>query len=101
MKVTLNITPDLSDDEVEFHIRQLSPQLDKLIKQLQNIDFKLIGSLEDRKYTLDFQKIITIYASDKKVYVSTENKQEYRINETLTHPASKLPMHFLRISNSE
>jgi len=101
MKVTLNIDPNLPDDQASFQLRKMTPQLEAIIKQLQNLDFRLIGSLDEKKYRLDFAEITTIYAADKKVFAATDDQQEYSLSETLTVLSEKLPHNFLRISHSE
>ncbi|MDR2977694.1 MAG: LytTR family transcriptional regulator [Streptococcaceae bacterium] len=101
MKVTVIFNPNLPEDEVEFQVREMTPQLDSLIKQMKHLDFKLIGSRLDKKYTLNFSKINRIYASDKKVYAVTDDQLEFVIPKSLTNIEEKLPTNFLRISNSE
>ncbi len=101
MKITINIDKTLSEDLGDFTLRNLTPELSKIITQLQNFDFKLIATKNEQKIILDFAKITTIYAANKHVYVLLDDKQEFILPQTLTELSSRLSTDFLRISNSE
>ena len=101
MKITIDIDPGLPEDRGDFHLRELTPEVSRLLAQLQNLDFKLIASKNDKKFQLDLSKITRILASDKKVYALMDDKQDFVLSETLISLESKLPADFLRISHSE
>lgn len=101
MKVTINIDKNRSEDLGNFELRELSPELSHLIRQLQNLDFKLLANKNGQKHQLDLTKITTIYAANKKVYVSMDDKAEFLLTQTLASLEEKLSANFLRISHSE
>lgn len=101
MKITINIDKTLKEDTGAFELKEMRPEISKVITHLQNIDFKLLGIKDEKKYQLDFDKIVSIYASNKKVYTSMDDKSEFRISYNLTVVLEKLGVNFLRISNSE
>jgi DNA-binding LytR/AlgR family response regulator len=101
MKITININDQLMEDLASFELREMTPQIQQCVSQLQNLDFKLIAHLNERKYRLDLSDIVRIYAAQKRVYVEGKNKQEFVLNQSLSSLDGKLPPQFLRISNSE
>ena len=101
MKITIQVDEHLSEDVGDFRVRQLTPELSKLLAQLQNLDFKLIATKDEKKYQLDLAKITTIYADNKKVYASLDDRTEFALTQSLSALTEKLPSNFLRISNSE
>ena len=101
MKITINIDKKLKEDTGLFELREMRPELLKIIEQLQGVNFRLIGFKNEEKHLLEFDDITTIYANSKKVYVLLNNKKEFKISQTLTLLSEKLPSNFLRISNSE
>lgn len=100
MKITINIDKN-AEETGDFTLHELTDDLQKIISQLQNQNFKLIASKNEQKYQLDFDKITSIYAQNKKVYLHMDDQQEFTVAYSLSALTEKLPPHFLRISASE
>lgn len=101
MEIRININKELPEDTVEFSIKEMTPELSKIICNLQNLSFKLIASKDEKKYQLKFDEVVTIYSENKKIVVLTESKQVYFLKGTLKDIRKKLPADFLQISSSE
>lgn len=101
MLITINIDKSCPEETGLFTVHEVTPVFNTIISELQNMSFKLIASKDGRKYQIDLHKIKTIYASNKKVYIFLENKQEFLVNQSLSSLEEYLSKKFLRISNSE
>ena len=101
MKITINIDKNLPENLGNFELREMSPEISHLIGQLQNMNFMLIATKDEKKYQLDLAKITTIYAASKKVYVIMDDKEEFAVKFTLADLSERLSTNFLRISNAE
>ncbi|PQC14576.1 LytTR family transcriptional regulator, partial [Enterococcus faecalis] len=83
MEIHININKDLSEDTVNFSIKEMTPELSQIINNLQNLNFKIVANRSGKNYQLDFNDIVTIYSENKKIIVFTEDKQQYFLNGSL------------------
>lgn len=101
MEVKINIEPNLSEDYLEFHVREMTDEMSKLVSTIQNTNSRFIASKGEMKYTIDFGRVQTVYSENKKITIMTDDKQTYFINGSIKELSSSLPFVFLRISGSE
>ncbi|EQC56937.1 hypothetical protein LLT6_01530 [Lactococcus cremoris subsp. cremoris TIFN6] len=66
MEIHININKDLSEDTVNFSIKEMTPELSQIINNLQNLNFKIVANRSGKNYQLDFNDIVTIYSENKK-----------------------------------
>ena len=103
IKVYTEISNEYEDIEVIINTNQLTPDVQKLIELVQNIDTsleKIIASKDNDIFILDTKDIICFFSEDKRNYCRT-NKGICKIKETLYKLEERLsPENFIRISNS-
>ncbi len=98
----INITINEKENErCDIVINKMTPEIQHIISQLQKIDYKLIGTLDDKKYLLVLDEITSIYAANKKVYCLTEDGREFFLGQTIKTLSENLPNNFIQISNGE
>lgn len=89
------------DEHIDFHIKKITPELQKIANQLQNCDLFIWG-IDDKMITpLRFMDIIRLYTANNKVYSDTLNHKEYVIKYRLYQLDDILSDDFIQISNSE
>lgn len=99
----------LEEEYEEICVEIKSNKIDSQVKYIYNLLTqhnhkveKLIGSIEDTKYFLNLDSIVSIYSQDKKNYAKTKEHKDYLIKEKLYELEELLfSKAFLRISNSE
>ncbi|MGB2575324.1 LytTR family DNA-binding domain-containing protein [Leuconostoc citreum] len=101
MNIQIKIDKNIEEDDMLLTIKEMTPEYSRLISQLQNSSFKLIGMKDNKKYHLEYEDIVEIHSVDKKIYALKENLDNFLLSETLKDLYAKLPNNFLRISNSE
>ncbi|WP_339000931.1 LytTR family DNA-binding domain-containing protein (plasmid) [Lactococcus garvieae] len=101
MEIKLKIDKKLNENYCEIFIREMTPEISEMITSIQNFDYKIIVNKDGSKYSINLDKIITLYSENKKILLKTDNNQIHSMYETIKHLSQKLPYHFLRISNSE
>lgn len=101
MEIKIKIDKNLNENYCEFFIKEMTPEISKMVTSIQNFDFKIIANREGIKYNLELEKIVTLYSENKKILIITDNNQEHFVYGTIKQFSQKLPYYFLRISNSE
>ncbi|MCT4377313.1 LytTR family DNA-binding domain-containing protein [Leuconostoc suionicum] len=101
MNIQIKIDKNIEEENMILTIKEMTPEYSRLISQLQNTSFKLIGIKDNKKYYLEYKEIVKIHSVDKKIYASKETSETFLLSETLKELYAKLPNNFLRISNSE
>lgn len=101
MNIQIKIDKNIEENSLILTIKEVTPEYSRLINQLQNSSFKLIGIKDNKKYQLEHTEIIKIYPVDKKIYALKENSEKFLLSETLKELSTKLPHNFLRISYSK
>ena len=101
MDIQIKIDKSIDEDNIMLTVKKMTPEYSKIIDQIQNISFKLIGLKDNQKYQLMNTQILKIFSVDKKVCAIREDKQAFWLSETLKELTVKLPNNFLRISHSE
>ncbi|MGB2510542.1 LytTR family DNA-binding domain-containing protein [Leuconostoc suionicum] len=101
MNIQIKIDKNIEEDNMILTIKEMTPEYSRLISQLQNTSFKLIGIKDNKKYYLEYKEIVKIHSVDKKIYALKETSETFLLSETLKELYAKLPNNFLRISNSE
>lgn len=103
IKVRTEISNEYEDVEVIINTNQLTPDIQKIIEVVQNIDAsldKIIALKDNDIFILNTKDIICFYSEEKSNYCRT-NKGIFRVKETLYELEEKLPSNdFIRISNS-
>lgn len=79
MEIHININKDLSEDTVNFSIKEMTPELSQIINNLQNLNFKIVANRSGKNYQLDFNDIVVF--CKRKVQKIAEKK--YRTLLTL------------------
>lgn len=98
----INITLDSTKEErCDIVVHTMTPELQKIVSQLQKFNYKLIGSISDTKYPLSLDEIISIYAANRKVYCLIDSGKELFLSQTIKVLAEELPNSFVQISNGE
>ena len=101
MDIKINIDKNLDKNYCEIFIRDMTPEISSMITSIQNFDFKLIAKNGSTKYSINLEKIITIYSENKKILVITDNDREHFLYGTIKNLSQSLPYYFLRVSHSE
>lgn len=103
IKVRTEISNKYEDVEVIINTNLLTPEIQKIIEVIQNIDTslnKIIASNDNDIFILNTKDIICFYSEEKKIYCRT-NKGIFKVKETLYELEDKLLSNdFIRISNS-
>ena len=103
IKVRTEISNKFEDVEVIINTNLLTPEIQKIIEVIQNIDTslnKIIASNDNDIFILNTKDIICFYSEEKKNYCRT-NKGIFKVKETLYELEEKLLSNdFIRISNS-
>lgn len=102
MNIEIKINEKIEEDKITIEVKELTNDISNLISNLKmSINNKLKVFLEEELFLLDIEEIETIYASEKKIYVKTIDK-EYLSKSPLYELENVLPQNdFIRISNSE
>lgn len=101
-KMEINITINENQKErCDITIHKMTPEIQKIVSQLQKFDYKLVGTLKEKKYPLVLDEIISIYASNRKVYGLIEDGREFLLNQPIKTLSEVLPNNFIQISNGE
>lgn len=101
-KMEINIIIDNKREErCDIVIHKMTPEIQQIISRLQKFDYKLIGTNQEKKYLLVLDEIISIYASNRKVYCLLDNGKEFLLGQTIKVLSEELPNSFLQISNGE
>ncbi len=105
MKVEVEINPKLEEDNITIKVKELSDEVKEIVDKINNIDQndKLIVMKNEKVYVLEIRTIVSIYASQGKVFIKTET-EEYQAKRKLYELEDFLQTkfkNFIRISNSE
>ena len=105
MKVEVEINPKLEEDNITIKVKELSDEVKEIVDKINNIDQndKLIVMKNEKVYVLEIRTIVSIYASQGKVFIKTET-EEYQTKRKLYELEDFLQTkfkNFIRISNSE
>lgn len=100
MEINIMIN-EKQEERVDILIHKMTPEIQKIISQLQKFDYKLVGMLQEKRYPIVLDEIISIYASNKKVYCLIENGREFFVGQTIKNLSEDLPNNFVQISNGE
>lgn len=76
MNIQIKIDKNIEEDNMILTIKEMTPEYSRLINQLQNTSFKLIGIKDNKKYQLEYAEIIKIHSVDKKIYALKENSEK-------------------------
>lgn len=104
MKIKIFLDDKFDETIVEIKSKDMNDEVNRIYSILNNINDRvnLIGNINETKYILEIENIISIYSNDKKVYVKTKDNKEYIIKERLYELENLLiNKRFIRISNSE
>lgn len=102
MDVKLKIVRALSPDTVELGVRSRSVQIDRIISFIKGQEVpQIVGTKDDRDHYIPLDTCISFSSSQKKVYVTTMNQENFKVNSRLYELVDKLPKSFVRISNTE
>lgn len=102
MKVEIKIDPTTKEDSAVFTISKLTPNLEKIITDLQNEgqEFILTGSSQGKTYLIDFPTIEIIRSEGKELILYNKKKERFTLSLPLYKLETLLPQHFIRISKS-
>lgn len=104
MKINVVINKDILEDTITIETNEINDDIKELINILgkYNSYNKIIGIQDNKKYVLDFQKIVRFYSNQKKVYLTYFDNTEYIVKYFLYEIEKMLVgTKFIRISNSE
>lgn len=100
MKITINIDPDLNQEEIIINCQNMTQKLEQMIASLRAFDLKLTGSKQGSVYILDLAKILYIDTIDRKVFLYTK-EDVYETPLKLYELEERLQEHdFFRASKS-
>lgn len=99
MKINCHIDDSLDEEHAEIWIRQMTPEINQLIQQLNNDQQVLWCSLNQQIIPVSFEEIYAIQTADRGLEVSTLDKN-YRYNSTITLIKAELSDDFLEASRS-
>lgn len=73
MKVEVEINPKLEEDNITIKVKELSDEVKEIVDKINNIDQndKLIVMKNEKVYVLKIRTIVSIYASQGKVFIKT------------------------------
>lgn len=101
MKVEIQIDNNIKENKIIIQAKEMNDEIADIMKKLSSSKEKIVVYLNEETYFLKEDDIESVFSSDGKVIVKTEN-QEYqsknRIYELEKLLSSK---NFIRISNSE
>jgi DNA-binding LytR/AlgR family response regulator len=102
MKFDVKIDEKCAETSVTIVAREMGDEVNELLNRLSSQQPHLItGVLDDNVIVVEADKIIRVYAENKKVYISTDDG-EYYSKLRLYQFEERLPANeFVRISNSE
>lgn len=99
MKSKFEIDPTLSEEWVEFHVREMTPKLQQVI-QILSTDKQLWGYDEKVIKLLDLTKVYSFESINGKVYAKTD-KRNYYVRKKIYELLDVLPPDFVKISRAE
>ncbi len=102
MKFRLEINPNLEDDEIVLHCRELNEEVMRLQARIQNAtagNSILPVEIGDTQYYLRIHEILFFETAGSRVAVHTTN-QVYTSRQRLYELESALPSSFMRVSKS-
>ena len=101
MKVEIQIDDKLEENKVIIQAKEMTEEISELMKKLSNQKEKLTVYLDEETYFIKEDDIESVFASDGKVFIKTEN-QEFQSKSRLYEFEEILSdSKFIRISNSE
>ena len=101
MKVEIQIDNNLEENKVIIQAKEMNEEISELMKKLSNQKEKITVYLDEETYFLKEDDIESVFASDGKVFIKTEN-QEFQSKNRLYEIEEILSKNkFIRISNSE
>ena len=102
MNIELKVDEKYIEDKIIIQASKISEDITKAFELLKQInEEKFTVSLEDETFFVIDKDIESVYSTDKKVYVKTENNT-YQSKQRLYEFEALLPKKdFIRISNSE
>ena len=102
MKVLVNISKQVKEEEVRIQAKRLTPQLQDLIEQAERLGQTehLLAKKEGQIYRLPFKEILRLNIENRKLLVWTQ-KDCYRSSLRLYQVKQILDQRFLQISQSE
>lgn len=77
MNIQIKIDKNIEEDNMILTIKEMTPEYSRLISQLQNTSFKLIGIKDNKKYYLEYKEIVKIHSVDKKIYALKETSETF------------------------
>lgn len=101
MKTEIRINEKILEPILIIETPEITEDIKKIIEYINDIKIQvLVGEYMGKIEIINNDKIIRIFAQDKKVYAITENKK-YKLKIPLYEVEKRLGSLFLRISNSE
>ncbi len=62
MDIQIKIDKSIDEDNIMLTVKKMTPEYSKIIDQIQNISFKLIGLKDNQKYQLMNTQILKIFS---------------------------------------
>lgn len=100
MKVNVVVEPDLEEEYVEIHVRQVTNEITRLSELMQDRSRIITGTDEyERTVVIDESDIVTLHAEKKwcRIYTDVAN---YSCRKRLYEVENMLGVDFMRISKS-
>lgn len=73
MKISINVSADITDTEIAVSCNALTPEIEKLMAMLRILNRQLAAVKDKETYLLDLSEIVYIESVDRKTFVYTKN----------------------------
>lgn len=102
MKVKIQIDPDLSESYAHLHVAKLTPEIDTIIKILENENQKvtLTGTKDGKIYIIEPNNVEVIHVEGREVVLYNREKERFVLSKPLYELQNALSTDFVRVSKS-
>lgn len=100
MELIIKQSPDIGENRIIIECSHISPQLEKIIRQIRSLDYAVNGRDGESWYRIPLEQIFYFDSVDGKTFLYSGEKC-YEVKESLSELEERLQnMRFLRISKN-
>lgn len=100
MKLIIKQSPDVTENQITIECSYISPQLERIIKEIRSMDCVVNGREGDNWYRIPLDEIVYFDSVDSKTFLYSKQKC-YEVKESLGELEQRYRnMNFLRISKN-